>query len=79
MLWNSSAKAHDLAAKICCIAIIMADQKNRHTAGVTQVLQRIKASSAHVPVEGAETLVKQQQWLIAQQGAGEGDTLLLTT
>ena len=56
----------------------MADQKNRHAAGVAQVLQRIKASGAHVPVEGAETLVKQQHWLIAQQGAGEGDALLLT-
>lgn len=57
----------------------MADKKNRHAAVATRSLQRIKAFGAHVLVEGAETLVKQQHCLIAQQGTGEGDTLLLTT
>ena len=57
----------------------MADKKNRHAAVATRSLQRIKASGAHVLVEGAETLVKQQHCLIAQQGTGEDDTLLLTT
>ena len=57
----------------------MADKKNRHDAVATRGLKRIKASGAHVLVEGAETLVKQQHWLIAQLDTGEGDTLLLTT
>ena len=55
----------------------MADQQYRHAAGAAQGFQSIKAAGAHVPVQGAETFIKQQDGLVAQQRTGEGDALLL--